>query len=379
MFKHQHAKYLYSITNTILVIAFLSACSPSDEVNEKTNDYYQSANIEKIFPNEFYEITREYIGKVASKQMTSLSFEYGGTINKIYNDSGDIVSKGQLLAELNTDLLAIKHQEVDAIIKQLNAQAHLNKLNLSRVNELIKQGYSSKQRLDELQTEQKIIAADLSRQQANKSVINYQISKAKLYAPFDAIVSNRLLDDGEILKPNQTAFELIKKSHYEILVGVPVKVADKLIIGQELDVELGQQHFAEKIIAIGKQVNQISRTVELRLSITKPLTIYNDQLATVKISQRVNEQGFWVPISALTDGIRGQWNIFSVKGLEDNLYTIIATTVNVKYTTVDKAYISGLPIDSQNVIVSGVHRFVPTQIVKKAQKLIATEKSGHTL
>ena len=88
-------------------------------------------------------------------------------------------------------------------------------------------------------------------------------------------------------------------------------------------------------------------------------------MAQVKIIQRVNQQGFWVPLSALTDGIRGQWNIFRVNKLDNNLYRIVATTIEVKHTTIDSAYITGLAPTEQSVIVSGVHRFVPGQIVKK--------------
>ena len=236
--------------------------------------------------------------------MASLSFEYTGKVENVYVDSGDLVTKGQLLAEFNTELLAIKLQEIDASIRQLNAQAELNRLNLERINELNTKGYSSKQTLDELETEKKVIKADLSRQQANKSTINYQISKAQLHAPFAGVVSSRSVAEGEVFSSNQTAFELIKQAQHEVSVGVPVKVARELSIGQLLQVELGQQDISAKILVIGKQVNQVSRTVELRLAVTNQATFYNGQLAKIKIKQRVNQAGFWLPLAALTDGIR---------------------------------------------------------------------------
>lgn len=380
MFINQRTKIIISVFNILLISIGLSACSKSKDITDKTDAYYQSADIQTITPSTYYEASHEYIGKVSSKQFSSLSFEYGGKIEKVYVDSGDLVKKGQLLAEFNTELLKIKRQEIDASIRQLAAQAQLNKLNLARINELNAKGYSSKQTLDELETEKKVINADLSRQQANKSTVIYQIAKSKLHAPFDAIVSSRFVAEGEIFNSNQIAFELIKNTHYEITVGVPVKVARDLSKGQKLEVTLEQEQLSAKILVIGKQVNQISRTVELRLAINEQSTFYNGQLAKIKITQKVEQAGFWLPISALTDGIRGQWNIFRVQNTEKSLFKIIATTVEVKYSTLDAVYIAGLPQEQLQVILAGVHRYVPGQLVKKTQKASSqTAKVGSSL
>lgn len=380
VFKLQHAKYIFSLICVTLTTVLLAACTKSADDLEQITTYHQSADIQVITPSNSYEVSREYIGKIVSKQLASLSFEYGGTVDKIYVDSGDIVVKGQLLAELNTELLSMKLQEISASIRQLNAQAELNRLKLARINALSTKGYSSKQALDELQTAKKIIQANLSRQQANKSTINYQVSKAKLYAPFNAVVAVRSVAEGEIFSPKQSAFKLIKQSQYQISVGVPVKVARELTVGQLLEVKLGAQEITAKILVIGKQVNQVSRTVELRLAITGQTTFYNGQLVKVKIRQQVDQAGFWLPLTALTDGIRGQWNVFHVNNTEDNLYTIKATTITVKYSTSDAAYITGLPLKKHKIITAGVHRYVPGQVVKKS-KLNNTQadKMGHEL
>lgn len=380
MFKPQRANVITTIVSLVFTLTLLGACSKPSEISEEKSTYHQSADIQTISPSEFYEVSREYIGKVVSKQLASLSFEYGGKVENVYVDSGDLVTKDQLLAEFNTDLIAIKIKEIDASIRQLNAQAELNRLNLARINELSTKGYSSKQTLDELETEKEVIKADLSRQQANKSTLNYQISKAQLHAPFAGVISSRSVAEGEIFGSNQTAFELIKQTQHEISVGVPVKVARTLTTGQALQVELGEQEVTATVLVIGKQVNSISRTVEVRLAVSAKAVFYNGQIAKVKILQRVNQAGFWLPLAALTDGIRGQWNIFRVDNAKDKLFTIAATTVEVKYSTLDAAYITGLTLTDHNIIVAGVHRYVPGQIVKKSSASNAkTTQVGNAL
>jgi RND family efflux transporter MFP subunit len=368
----------FRVYSLVFSFILLSACSePNQEpkptttqVSKKSANYHQSADIRSISPSMSYDIERAYIGKVVSKQLTSLSFEYAGKVAKVYVDSGELVSKDQLLAEFDTELLTIQRQAIVATIEQFRARAELNRLNLSRINNLSTKGYSSKQAVDELEAEKKIINADISRQQANIARIEYQISHAKLRAPFAAVISSRTVAEGENFSPNQSAFNLIQQADHEVSVGVPVKVASQLVVGQTLSVTLNKQKLTGQILAIGKQVHQVSRTIELRLGLKQTLTFYNGQLAQVNIEQRVEQAGFWLPLSALTDGVRGQWNVYQVTATANDLLTISATTVEVKYTTLDAAYITGLPLVIHEVIASGVHRYVPRQIVKRAGKTI---------
>jgi len=127
-------------------------------------------------------------------------------------------------------------------------------------------------------------------------------------------------------------------------------------------------------------VNNVSRTVELRLAFDQQANFYNSQLVQVIIEQSVAQAGFWLPLSALTDGIRGQWNVYLVTASQTDLFTISATTVDVKYTTLDAAYITGLPLVPQDIIASGVHRYVPRQVVKRASKVMnQVAKAGQVL
>jgi len=370
----RYSTALSLVLSLSLSLTLLSACSKkeqeSDQVNEQTTHYHQSANIQTISPNKSYDIVRSYTGKVVSKQLTSLSFEYAGKVAHVYADNGDTITKGELLAEFDTELLSIKRREIEATIAQLNAQAQLNRLNLIRINNLNTKGYSSKQALDELETEQKIIQADISRQQANIATIEYQISHAKLHAPFDAFINTRSVAEGENFTPNQIAFELIKKTDNEISVGVPVSVASRLIIGQELDVTLNKQTITAQVLVVGKQVHDVSRTIELRLALKQKIQFYNGQLVQVDIEENVEQPGFWLPLSALTDGVRGQWNVYQVSKTTDNLFSISASTIKIEYSTVDSAYITGLPLTDSEIIMAGVHRYVPGQLVKRANNQV---------
>ena len=82
-----------------LAICFFAACSNKKETTKQ----------EKIIPVKVMEIaasntagTRNYVGTVEESTAVSLAFSSMGTVEQVYVSEGQRVSKGQLLAALNT-------------------------------------------------------------------------------------------------------------------------------------------------------------------------------------------------------------------------------------------------------------------------------------
>ena len=372
----------------LFIIAFyfsftllISACSEDGIASTTENTYHHTADIITINAVEHYAIEREYIGEITSKQLTELSFEFGGKVSEINVDNGDIVKAGEVIAGLNTELLTLKKQDTTAEIQQTNAKLALNKANLTRLQTLIHDGYTSEQTLDELTTEKNILIAGLTRLNAALAMVEYQLSQAQIKAPFDGIISQRNIDIGESSAPGVVVFQLIKNNDAQINIGIPSRLASSLTLGQNLVLTINQQQTNASLLAIGNHINATNRTINIRLAPEKSLPFFNGQIVKVAIAETLSQQGFWLPISALTDGIRGQWNIYIAKDQQNSalekIYQIEKHTVNVLYTTKDQAFITGLPSDNIQIIASGLHRLVPGQIVRQA-KITADEQEQKT-
>jgi len=365
--------YIFFIS-TLLII---SGCSePTVEVKD-SNTYYQSAKLATISPQQSFVIDRTYIGQIKAKQHTSLSFEYSGKVIEVHVDNGDIVKKGDVLAKQNIALLNYKTDELHAQIEQANAQISLNIANLKRIKSLVIDGYSSEQQLDELNSENKVLSAQIVGLNAKVKTINYQIEKASLTAPFDGVISSRLLSNGEIAPASKPAFKIIKQSDSEINVGVPNKIARELILGQIFNIEIEEQINQAELIAIGQQIDSHNRTVQLRLKMLNKARSFNGQIVRVSIEQKINKVGFWLPISAITDGVRGQWQVFLVeKTNKENteIYQIKSTTIQVLHANDISVYVSGLLLKDHTIVNEGIHRFVNKQFIKAAplESILAT-------
>jgi len=367
----------------ILITLFtISACSEETVNKEITKSYHQSATLLTLSPKQSYIIEREYLGQITAKQQTNLSFEYTGKVSEIFVDNGDIVKKGQLLAQQDTQLLGYKTNELQAQIEQSQAQITLNIANLSRIQTLISDGYSSKQRLDELNAENKILNAQINGLHARIQTIEYQREKSALVAPFDGVITKRLISHGEVIAPSKPSFRIIESANNEINVGIPSKIASALTLGQIIQIKIGEQNKQAKLIAIGHQIDAINRTVQLRLKMVEKLDNaknFNGQLVRITIDQQINKAGFWIPINAITDGVRGQWQIFIAStSIDSNSnYQLQAATVNVLHANEHSVYVNGLAIKEYQIVAQGVHRYVAGQVVTKSAQTLAKTEGSH--
>lgn len=361
---------------SLSALTILSGCSKPESKVTEADIYHQSAQLLNVTPEQGYQINHQYIGKISAKQQANLSFEYSGKVNNVLIDSGDRVIKGQVLAKQNTQVLTFQKSELLAQITQANAQIKLNKSNLARVNTLINNGYASQQKLDELNAENEVLQAKISGLKARINTLDYQISKAQLIAPFSAVIGQRMLSEGEVAAAGTPVFQLIEQNNDEIIVGIPNTLATNLSLGDTLNVRLNDKKEQAKIVAIGQQVDAVSRTVELRLTLLNDdqerAANFNNQIVRVTIASTIKKAGFWIPIDAITDGIRGQWQIYlalpqSMQDAQNQpLFKIQTATVNILHSNENRVFITGLSLKQHQLVAHGLHRLVGGQLIKES-------------
>lgn len=353
------------LSSIFTFIFIISGCSKPESIAPEST-YVHAADIQQAMIQPTYFVDKQYIGRIASKQQTALPFEFSGRIKEVLVDNGDSIQQGQILATLDTRLLSYSKTESLAQLESLRAQLSLNEKVSKRIDALEKDGFSSEQQQDELSTERRQLTASIDQTNAKIATINYQLEKAELVAPYDGTITSRHINEGEFVNASVPAFKLIKSGDIEIKVGVAPHDAKKLALGQTIPLEINETTLQGKLISIGKQIDAINRTVDIRIALTSDDNFYDAELVKIHHKKEIDQPGFWVPLSALTDGIRGQWNIFLAQPNGNNQFTVVSQTVEVHYTTISQAYITGIDSDSFNYIHAGVHRLSAGQIVRAA-------------
>lgn len=346
-------KFIFSF----FLFIFLSACN-KDKIPEQ-EVVTPLVHVEELQIQNSYEVEEDFVGTVRSEQSANLSFELSGKIEKILVDVGDEVKKNQALVRLNTDLLKLDLKQLHAQKEQLTAQLSLIKTNLKRQNSLKKKGFSADVEIDALKSERDVLNASLRQNQAGIASKTLMLERATLYAPYGGRISRRFISEGGVINVGSSVLTLLSSDKKELYVGVPAKKAMLLNEKQTQEIQINDQIVEGKKLNNAASIDLPSRTAILRYLLPANIEALDGELGFLKAKYLVYKPGAWIPLSALTDGVRGTWNIFVVT--KDNI--VERRAIQVLHTSNKHAYISGEIADGERIIKDGLHRIVTMQRV----------------
>lgn len=317
-------------------------------------------------------IEREFAGLVTAAQSTELGFELSGKISELLVDEGQPVEQGQPLARLDTRLLEAQRSELQGRMAELEAGIKLNEVSTRRVAELEDRGFASRQNSDELDAEGDSLLARMRQVQAELRANHTRLEQSALKSPYAGVVSRRFVDQGAVVEAGSPVLRLLQSAGLEARVGVPVSMAGQLVVGEPARLKIGGQALEGSILAMGNDLNPSTLTLPVRIAIADQTTAVPGDQAYLLLEQQIDSAGFWVPMEALTDGLRGLWNVYVAlpDGGSGNL-RIEARDVRVLHAGLDRAFVAGALRDGEQVVAAGVHRLVPGQQVVAARPAVA--------
>lgn len=197
------------------------------------------------------------VGVLAPRDEIRLSFKVGGVVDSVSVESGDIVRKGQVLAEL-------KRAEVDASVAQAAEGAEKSRRDLERARQL---------RLDEVATEEQVqdltTAYNVARSHLDAARFNARF--ARIEAPADGIVFERMAEAGELVEPGKSVFVLgSTSSGWVVRAGVSDRDVVRLEKGAAAEVTFDAfpgRVFAGKVTRIGAAADRITGTFEVEIEV----------------------------------------------------------------------------------------------------------------
>ena len=360
----------------------LSACG-NEQNAPQTEAYHHAANLYHVELHEDYLIDRKFAGFATSPQHGQISFELAGKLAAITIDMGDSVKAGAVLAQLDTELLEIEKQELEARFAENRARRKLNQASLKRQQSLEKEGYASQQRLDELLAEQDSIDANTDRLQASLDAVNTRIRKSVLTAPYSGTVTARHANIGTVIAAGTPVLTLLNNSKMEARIGIPERFSHLIQAGKKYPLTIKEKTLSAEVLAMSGDISPVTRTMLVRFALAQPDLITNGSLVELTIQERIPKTGYWIPLSAITEGIRGLWTVYAAvpadkaeTASETALYKIESRAVQILYSKDDKAFIKAELGGIDWLVDGGLHRYVPGQIIRPAKSITVDAQSA---
>ncbi|GAB3524537.1 efflux RND transporter periplasmic adaptor subunit [Photobacterium alginatilyticum] len=363
-------KLKFTACSLLVASALLSGCNTSNTETSQTRETQQlpRVNTVTLAPSDHYLVEREYVGTVQAGQQANLGLELGGKISQLLVDVGDKVIAGDPLIILDKQLLQTQADELRAQQAQITAQLELIEANLKRQKALKKKGFSAESEIDNLNSQRNALRANFRQLAASAAANQLQQQKSTVFAPYDGTISARFVSKGDVVNTGAPTLTLLASTNKEAHIGIPAKQLAKMSEEADWTLRIGNRSYQASLLNPGARVDTGSRTVKLRFGLPQNANVIDGELAYLLFSDIREKPGYWIPLSAMTDGIRGVWNVFALNENNQEL-RIERRSVQVLYANNDHAFVTGAISNGERLVSDGLHRLVPGQAVMPVKKL----------
>ena len=257
--------------------------------------------------SKFNVIEKEFItyvelqANLKSRKNVVILSEFQGTLKNLFVREGQLVKKGQLLAEINDS--GLKEQ-----LDQMLIQANYTKDNFDRVKRLWEKSIGS---------EMQFLKAKSDFETSDKMVeqIRDQLSKTKIYAPFDGEIDEIISNLGSNLLPGAPILRVVNLDKIYAEAQVPEKYVSSIELGTEalVSIPLLNKEVTSKIVQSGNFINPNNRTFRVEAPVeNQDKRIKQNLNARIKIKNYSNLKALVVPLRVIREDASGKPFIYKL-------------------------------------------------------------------
>ncbi|MCJ7467113.1 MAG: efflux RND transporter periplasmic adaptor subunit [Maribacter sp.] len=227
-------------------------------------------------------------GSLEANEQIEIRSEISGIVENIYFKEGSKVSQGQVLFKVN-DI------ELRAQLSKVKTAQKLASENERRANLLLEKQAISQEEYD-------IASADFQSATAEAELIEAQLSKATVRAPFTGVIGLRSISKGTYVTPTTPIAKLVNTAQVKITFSIPEKYASQMKVGTILTFTTSDSEkvHTAKIYAIEPEIEVATRTLKMRAIAENPDgSLYPGTFANVILPLETVANALLVPTESL--------------------------------------------------------------------------------
>ncbi len=299
-------KYIVPIS----FILFLVGCKKEEEfkavqkeqfcLNEKTKSIIEISTVSKENVTEGIHLT----GNIDANPDKVINFVslVNGIISNTYFSLGDAVTKGQVLAEMQSTELSALQAELNA----LKSKSEIAKIDLDAKEQMFKDGISSNRELIEAKNELRILESETQKVKNNLSL--YSASNTKnvfqIKAPVSGIITGKNINSGStVTNEGESLFSISNLN--DVWAMANIYSTDIAHVNKGMDVEIKtisypNEVFKGKIDVISQVLDQEAKVLKARIVLeNKDFKLKPGMIADIIAFKKTDNNEVAVPTSSI--------------------------------------------------------------------------------
>lgn len=290
-------------------------------------------------------------GSFIAEDNVVVSSEVAGYLQSINFKEGEYKSKSSLLGKINDD-------ELQARKSKLQVQLNYAREELARAQKLVEIEAVSREELDKLQNDVDLLNADIH-------ILDVQIKKTNIYAPFSGRIGVRSISEGAYVTAGTKMAELYRTDPIKLEFYIPEKLAGQIRQGDDVtfSIPASKDTFSAKIYLINPSMDENNRSLRIRCRVdNKANQFMPGGYADVYYSVQRTVESLLIPAEAIIPVLDGQKVLLSKNG------KVVSQKVEVGMRTSESVQILSGITERDTVLVTGILSAVDGAPVKVTLK-----------
>ncbi|MDC0188715.1 efflux RND transporter periplasmic adaptor subunit [Gammaproteobacteria bacterium] len=218
------------------------------------------------------------MGMIYSRSSPEIAAEVSGRVISVIADIGDVVEKGQVLAQIASEKYDLQLAQSKAEIARLSALLVNQELDLKRAEKLFKDNLVSEEMVDRTRAEFNALSEQINAANAQLRNSERLIEETEIKAPIKTKVAAKHIDIGDFVQNGMIVYELVDTKNLRVGLSFPEY--------QSLKLKKGLKVFLTTPTSIDENVETVIKEI-------KPNVNSNNRSITAIVD--FDNPGSWVP------------------------------------------------------------------------------------
>lgn len=304
------------------------------------------------------------IGEIKPRYESAQGFRINGKIVRRFVEIGSLVSKGQVLAQLDNQDTELSAKASQARVQAAKADQALALAELDRLEKLYQRKFISRQAIDIKEAKYQSAAALVEQTVAEAAVSINQSAYTELRAERDGVVTEIRAEPGQVVAAGETIARIAVPGSMEVEVSVPESRMRSIEAILTADVRLWAEPnrtYQGKIREIAPAADSVTRTFQIRIALAEePSNHLRLGMTAAVIFKEYGHRDFLLPLPAVSE-YAGNTVVWVVSPETDRVFPRIVQTGMYREDGV--VVTQGLQ-EGDKVVAAGVHTLLPGQTVR---------------
>jgi membrane fusion protein (multidrug efflux system) len=281
------------------------------------------------------------VGTLLSNEEVQVRSQVSGQVERIGFEEGGRVARGDVLVKINDD-------ELQAQLLRAKSRLAIGEQQAERQKQLYEKQFISKEEYDNALSELNVVRAEAQ-------LIEAQISKTEIRAPFDGTIGLRFVSEGSYVSPAAVITTLQDNERMKVDFTVPEKYAGMIREGDSISfrTQARQESYSAQVYSTDSRIDPTTRTLRVRAVTTNPKgSLLPGAFANVEVALNPRS-AITIPAYALIPEMRGHKVFLCKNGKAESRPVVIGDRSG------DRVEIAGGLAAGDSLITSGLLQLRP--------------------